>query len=140
MTAPVGRLPLDAAIRMVERRLLTDTVRFYKPGGTDPDTFEPLPDVVVWEGPGAIMPDHSTDVTLRLADGQSTAVGTTGRYRLLTPLTAPIPTSEHSITLVRSKDPFAVGRIWKTEGTERSSHPVVRTTWLTYDTTANNGS
>ncbi|WP_329127308.1 DUF6093 family protein [Streptomyces sp. NBC_01465] len=140
MTTPVGGLPLESARRVVEQRVLTDAVKIFIPGVFDPDTFEQTPDTIIWEGPGAILPDHGADVTVRLTDGQGTSVGTSGRYRMLTPISAPTPTAEHRITLTASKDPDAAGRIWTLDSVERTSTPVIRVSWLKYDTTLNNGS
>ncbi|MGW3651067.1 DUF6093 family protein [Streptomyces sp. NPDC000878] len=144
MTTPAGGLPLEAARRMVETRLLADTVRFFLPGEPyiDPDTLQEVPGepTIIWEGAGAIQPDRSPDVTVRLNDGTGTPVATSGRYRMLTPVDAPVAKGEHSVTLTASGDADAVGRIWEVDSVERSSTPVVRVTWLTYDSSANDGS
>ncbi|MEU2592993.1 DUF6093 family protein [Streptomyces albidoflavus] len=141
MTTPVGgRLPLDAARRVIEARVLTDQVKLFMPGTFDPDTWETTPDIVLWEGPGLLLPDRSPDLTVTVQDGQGTPVGKTGKYRLLTPVDAPIATSEYRVTLTASADADAVGRLWTVGDVERSSAAVVRTTWLSYDTTLNNGS
>ncbi|WP_153450703.1 DUF6093 family protein [Streptomyces smaragdinus] len=130
-----------AAIRhLAETRVLTDTVKIYIPGTLDPDTWETLPDIVLWEGPGMVLPDRSPDMTVTVQDGQSTPVTETGRYRMFTPVAAPLATLEHTVTLTASADPAAVGRKWLVDSVERSSVPVLRLTWLTYDTTLNDGS
>ncbi|MFJ4412984.1 DUF6093 family protein [Streptomyces sp. NPDC088925] len=139
MTTPVGGLPLDAARRAVEARVLRDRVKVFQPGVFDPDTWETTPDVVLWEGPGAILPDRSPDVTVTVQDGQGTPVGKTGTYRLLMPLSAPVPTREYKVTLTASEDADALGRLWTVDEVERSSISVLRTTWLRYDTTLNGG-
>ncbi|MFE0640144.1 DUF6093 family protein [Streptomyces sp. NPDC058877] len=132
--------PLARARAVAEKRVCTDTVRIYIPGTFDPDTWETTPDIVLWEGVGAVLPDHASDVTVTVQDGQGTPVSKMGRYRMFTPLSAPVPTLEHTVALIASADPDAVGRKWRVQAVERSSAPVLRLTWLTYDTTANGGS
>ncbi|MFC8895793.1 DUF6093 family protein [Streptomyces cinereoruber] len=138
MTTPAD--PLARARAVAEKRVCTDTVRIYIPGVFNPDTWESTPDVVLWEGAGAVLPDRAADVTVTVQDGHGTPVSKAGRYRMFTPLSAPVATPEHTVTLTASADPDATGRKWKVESVERSSAPVLRLTWLTYDTTANGGS
>ncbi|MFD9792098.1 DUF6093 family protein [Streptomyces sp. NPDC059070] len=145
MSVPAKGLTLGGVSAIIESRILTDEVRIYIPGAVhvDPDTLKETrdPDVVVWEGPGAVLPDRSPDVTLHLADQRYTPIGAAGRYRLLTPVSAPtaVP-QQHRVTVLTGKDPDIVGRTWTVLGVERSTHPVVRTTWLGYETTNNGGS
>ncbi|MFF3976959.1 DUF6093 family protein [Streptomyces sp. NPDC001828] len=137
-------LALAAVTAIIEAKVLVDRVRIYIPGAVhvDPDTMKEVhdPDVVLWEGPGALLPDRNPDITLHLADQQFTPVGAAGRYKLLTPVSAPTATPQHRVTVLAGRDPDAAGRVWSVLGVERSSHPVVRTTWLGYETTANGGS
>ncbi|GHG05683.1 DUF6093 family protein [Streptomyces filamentosus] len=133
MTTPVD--PLARARELAEARICTDTVKIYTPGVFNPDTWESTPHVVLWEGPGAILPDREADVAVTVQDGQGTPMSRSGRYRLLTPVSAP----EHTVTLTVARDPDAAGRMWRDELAERSSMPVLRLTWLRYDATANGG-
>ncbi|MEW1700353.1 DUF6093 family protein [Streptomyces sp. NPDC091278] len=138
MTTPTD--PLARVRELAEARVCTDRVRIYIPGNFNPDTWESTPDVVLWEGPGSILPDRAADVRVTVGDGQGTPVSRTGRYRLFTPISAPVATAEHTVTLTTSADPDATGRRWRVDAPVRTSVPVLRLTWLTYDTTANGGS
>ncbi|MFD8592472.1 DUF6093 family protein [Streptomyces sp. NPDC059637] len=60
MTTQADRFAGARAV--AETRVLTDTVKIYVPGTFDPDTWETLPDVVLWEGPGAVHPDEPKSV------------------------------------------------------------------------------
>ncbi|MFE9553111.1 DUF6093 family protein [Streptomyces sp. NPDC006703] len=144
MSVPNEALTLGTVSAIVEAKVLVDRVRLYIPGvvHVDPETMKEVhdPDVVLWEGPGALLPDRNPDIALHLADQQYTSVGAAGRYKLLTPVTAPTATPQHRVTVLSGRDPDATGRIWTVLGVERSSHPVVRTTWLGYETTNNGGS
>ncbi|MFD6343612.1 DUF6093 family protein [Streptomyces roseolus] len=137
MTTPAD--PLARVRELAEGRVCTDTVKVYIPGQFNPDTWETTPDIVLWEGPGAILPDRAADVTVTVQDGQGTPVSRSGRYRLFTPISAPVATAEHTVTLTVARDPDAAGRMWRVESVERSSAPVLRLTWLRYDSTANGG-
>jgi hypothetical protein len=140
MTTPTSGSPYERARQLAEEKALTDRVKIFIPGVFDPDTFEQLPDTVIWEGPGAIRPDTRQDLNIRLDDGQGTVVGEMGAYRLLTPLAAPTAPSDAVVTFTACDDDAAIGRRWSVDSVERGSHQVLRTTWLTYETTANDGS
>ncbi|MFH8841921.1 DUF6093 family protein [Streptomyces sp. NPDC017868] len=114
--------------------MLTSKIRIYRPGEPvfNPDTgqYEPRPPVTVYEGPGAIFPAGGPSVVLHLA-GQAYVDDTPSRYRLLTPLSAPVASREDTVTVVETADAAAIGRTWRVlDLGDTSTLSVVRTTWV----------
>ncbi|WP_373865157.1 DUF6093 family protein [Streptomyces rishiriensis] len=101
---------------MVEKKILTNKVRIYRPGEPvfNPDTgqYEPGPPSTIYEGPGAIFPTGGPSVVLHLA-GQAYVDDTPSRYRLLTPLSAPVASREDTVAVVEAEDESAIGRTWR---------------------------
>lgn len=143
MSVPYEGLTLGAVSAIVERRILTNKVRIQRKGEPvfNPDTgqYEPGPPVAVYEGPGAVFPAGGPSVVLHLA-GQAYVDDTPSRYRLLTPLTAPVASREDTVTVVESADEAAIGRTWRVVDIgETSTLHVVRTTWIDQNTQATGG-
>ncbi|XUM00275.1 DUF6093 family protein [Streptomyces venezuelae ATCC 10712] len=127
-------LTLGAVSAIVEKKILTSRIRIYRPGEPvfNPDTgqYEPGPPVTVYEGPGAVFPAGGPSVVLHLA-GQAYVDDTPSRYRLLTPLSAPVASREDTVTVVEAADGAAIGRTWRVlDLGDTSTLSVVRTTWV----------
>ncbi|WP_172387346.1 DUF6093 family protein [Streptomyces sp. MNP-20] len=136
-------LTLKAVGAIVEKKILTDTVKIFRAGEPvfNPDTgqYEPGPPVTVYEGPGAIFPAGGPSMVLHLA-GQPYVNDTPSRYRLLTPLSAPVASREDKVTVLASRDAPAAGRTWRVlDIGETSTLPVVRTTWVDQNTQTTTG-
>lgn len=139
MSVPVNEgLTLGAVSAIVEKKVLTDTVRIYRAGDPvfNPETgqYEPGPPVTVYEGPGAVFPASGPSVVLHL-EGQAYVDDTPSRYRVLTPLSAPVASREDTVEVVDATDPAALGRTWRVvDISETSTLSVVRTTWVDQNT------
>ncbi|MCZ4098296.1 DUF6093 family protein [Streptomyces sp. H39-C1] len=138
MSAPTEGLTLGAVSAIVEKKILTDRIRIYRPGTPvfNPDTgqYEPGPPVTVYEGPGAIFPANGPAVVLHLA-GQAYVDDTASRYRLMTPLSAPVASREDTVTVIDADDQAAFGRTWRViDIGETSTLSIVRTTWVDQNT------
>ncbi|MEV7279730.1 DUF6093 family protein [Streptomyces sp. NPDC093111] len=138
MSVPTEGLTLGAVSAIVEKKILTSKIRIYRPGEPvfNPDTgqYEPGPPVTVYEGPGAFFPVGGPSVVLHLA-GQAYVDDTPSRYRLLTPLSAPVASREDTVTVVEAEDEAAIGRTWRVVDLgETSTLSIVRTTWVDQNT------
>ncbi|WP_329317986.1 DUF6093 family protein [Streptomyces sp. NBC_01262] len=144
MSVPVNEgLTLGAVSAIVERKVLTDTVRIYRPGDLvfNPETgqYEPGPPVTVHEGSGAVFSSGGPGIVLNL-EGQAYVDDTTSRYRLLTPLAAAVASRGDFVTVLASQDAGMVGRIWKAMDLgDTNTLSVVRTTWLDQQTQTTGG-
>ncbi|MFI9587029.1 DUF6093 family protein [Streptomyces sp. NPDC052236] len=117
MSVPVNEgLTLGAVSELVEKKILTDTVRMYRPGAPvfNPDTgqYEPGPPVTVYEGPGGVFPEGGPGIVLHL-EGQAYVDDSKSRYKLLTPLAAPVASRADTVAITVAADPAAVGRTWR---------------------------
>ncbi|MGW6393317.1 DUF6093 family protein [Streptomyces sp. NPDC055103] len=140
MSASTEGLTLGAVSAIVEKKILTSKIRIYRPGEPvfNPDTgqYEPGPPITVYEGPGAVFPAGGPAVVLHLA-GQAYVDDTPSRYRLLTPLAAPVASREDTVTVVEADDGAAIGRTWRVlDLGDTSTLSVVRTTWVDQNTQA----
>ncbi|MGW6238374.1 DUF6093 family protein [Streptomyces sp. NPDC055094] len=138
MSVPTEGLTLGAVSAIVEKKILTNKIKIYRPGEPvfNPDTgqYEPGPPVTIYEGPGAIFPAGGPSVVLHLA-GQAYVDDTPSRYRLLTPLSAPVASREDTVTILEADDEPAIGRVWRViDIGEISTLSVVRTTWVDQNT------
>ena len=108
--------------RWLDTNLLVDTVRISRPGGGDPvynpDTGqnEYPPGETVYEGPGAVQGGTAQSEMSAVPDaGQMWIQETRSRYRLFTPLTAPMAAKDDIITVVGVHNPAntaLIGRSW----------------------------
>ncbi|MFE7129338.1 DUF6093 family protein [Streptomyces sp. NPDC057638] len=142
MTTSQG-LTLGSVGEFVERRILKDRIRIERKGEPvfNPDTgqYEPGPPVLVYEGRGAITPVGGPSFVLHLA-GQPYVDDTPSRYRVLTPMVAPVASREDTVTVVQSEDPSALKRTWRvTDLGETSTLSVVRITWVDQVTQTSGG-
>lgn len=126
---------LDAALAGVTawigRNLLVDTVRVTAPatGGPvyNPDTGqnEYPPGAVLYEGPGAILGGTAQSEINAAPDVLQVWVGETkSRYRLLTPLTAPLAPKDAIIEVTAVHNPAdtaLLGRSWTAQDPSRAS-------------------
>ncbi|WP_327413866.1 DUF6093 family protein [Streptomyces sp. NBC_01233] len=143
MSTPTEGLTLGGVSAIVEKKILTSRVRIERKGEPvfNPDTgqYEPGPPVVVYEGPGALFPADGPSVVLHLA-GQAYVDDTRSRYRLLTPLDAPVASREDIVRVMQAADPSAIGRTWRVlDIGETATLSVVRTTWVDQDTQRTGG-
>lgn len=132
---PSEGLSLAAIAPIVETRILVDTVQIFRPGPQvlNPDTgvYEPGPDVIVYEGSGAVFSAGGPGMVLSL-EGQAYADDARDRYRLLTPLDTPLASRDDSVRVtVATQDPGLLNRIWRVlDLSAANSLAVVRTTWM----------
>jgi hypothetical protein len=141
--APAG-LALGTASSIVETKVLTDTVQILQPGPEvlDPDSgeYKPGPDVVVYEGPGAVFAVGGSGLVLSLA-GQAYS-DNSARFKLFTPLGAPLASVGNSVRVSAARlDQGLLNRTWNvTRESDANSLTVVRTTWLNENTQTTSGS
>lgn len=138
MSTPTEGLTLGAVSELIERKILTDTVRISRDGEPvfNPDTgqYEPGPPVIVHEGRGGIFPAGDPGIVLHL-EGQAYVDDSTSKYKLLTPLDAPVASRGDTVGVVVSDDPAALGRTWRVlDVGQTSTLAVVRTTFLDQNT------
>lgn len=147
MTTPAlsEGLSLAAVAPIVETRILVDTIEIFRPGpeilDTDSGEYVPGPDVIVYQGPGAVFAAGGPGLVLSL-EGQAYADDTRNRYRLLTPLAAPLASREDQVRVtVATQDPGLTNRIWRVlDISDANSLAVVRTTWMDESTQSADGS
>ncbi|MFJ1993078.1 DUF6093 family protein [Streptomyces asiaticus] len=136
---------LDAAlagvVAWIDGNLLVDTVRIALPAVGEPvynpDTGlnEYLPDEVLYEGPGAVQGGTAQSEISASPDALQMWVGETkSRYRLLTPLAAPLAPKDAIISVVAVHNPDhtgLLGRTWTAQDPSRAGTvEVVRVTPL----------
>lgn len=146
---------LDAALAGVTAwigtNLLVDTVRITLPatGGPvyNPDTGqnEYPDDAVLYEGPGAVQGGTAQSEISAVPDAGQMWVGETkSRYRLLTPLSAPLAPKDAIVTVAAVHNPAntaLLGRSWTTQDPGRASTTeVVRITPLDQNQAPREGS
>lgn len=130
---------LAGAMHWISTNLLIDTVRIAIPGDGEPvynpDTGlnEYPPDTILYEGPGAVQPTTTEMSTVPTA-GQQWVTETVSRYRLLTPLEAPIAPKDAIVSVTAVHDPARtalIGRTWTAQDPGRAATvEVVRITLL----------
>lgn len=113
---------LAAVGRWIDTNLLVDTVRISRPGAGppvyNPDTGqnEYPPGSTVYEGPGAVQGGTAQSEMSAVPDaGQMWIQETRSRYRLLTPLDAPLAAKDDIITVTAVHNPAnaaLLGRSW----------------------------
>ena len=113
---------LAVAAGLIEDLVLRDTVRITGPatGGPvlNPDTGNlEYPDgALIYEGPGAVLAEAAQAQLSAVLDATQGWVQETGsRYRLLTPLNAPVATKDSQVTVTAVHDPVntaLLGRSW----------------------------
>ncbi|MBY8889221.1 DUF6093 family protein [Streptomyces sp. PTM05] len=135
MSASTEGLTLGAVSAIVEKKILTNKIRIYRPGEPvfNPDTgqYEPGPPITIYEGPGAIFPIGGPSVVLHLA-GQAYAHDASSGTDCLS---APVASREDTVTVVQADDESAVGRTWRViDIGETSTLSIVRTTWVDQNT------
>ncbi|MET9412114.1 DUF6093 family protein [Streptomyces sp. NPDC002935] len=132
---PSEGLTLAAVATIVETRILVDTVEIFRPGPQilNPDTgvYEPGPDTILYQDTGAVFSQGGPGLVLSL-EGQAYADDTRNRYRLLTPLDAPLASrDDHVRVTVATQDPGLLNRTWRVlDISDANSLAIVRTTWL----------
>ena len=113
---------LAGVVGWIDKNLLVDTVRITLPPTGEPVLNEstglleyPEGDTL-YEGPGAVQGGIAqSEVTSVPNAGQPWAQETKSRYRLMTPLTAPIPPKDAVVKVVQVHNPDQVdliGRSW----------------------------
>ncbi|MFE7395198.1 DUF6093 family protein [Streptomyces sp. NPDC057557] len=140
MTTEAEGLTLGAVSDLVERKILTDIVRIFRPGepvfNEETGMYDPGPDVVIYNGPGAIFPDSGPGIVLHL-EGQAHVDDSASQYKLHTPLSAPLASRGDTVELTKAADLAALGRTWRVlDLGQTSTLAVVRTTFLDQNTQA----
>lgn len=113
---------LTGVVTWISDNLLIDTVRITAPPSSDPvlneDTgqLEYPSGAVLYEGPGAVQGGIAqSEVTSIPNAGEPWAQESRSRYRLMTPLEAPIAPKDAIVTVVAVHDPDRtdlIGRSW----------------------------
>ncbi|WP_345036011.1 DUF6093 family protein [Streptomyces sannanensis] len=138
MSTPTEGLTLGAVSDIIERKILTDTVKITRPGEPvfNPDTgqYEPGPPIAIYEGNGGVFPDGGPGIVLHL-EGQAYFDDSTSKYKLFTPLDAPVASRGDTVSVTQAADPAAIGRTWRVlDIGQTSTLAVVRTTFLDQNT------
>ena len=134
MTVPVD---LDAVRQHLESTVMVDRVRITRPTGAAVLDLEsglvgPVPAVLVWEGPGAVLSAHGLGTVEHLVGGKWLD-DSTSWYGLVTPLSAPVPQRYDRVEVAMAAAPTAatVGRSWQVlDPGEASTVEVARVTRL----------
>lgn len=113
---------LAGVVGWIETNLLVDIVRITAPPTGEPVLNETTGQLeypqgaVLYEGPGAVQGGIAqSEVTSVPNAGQPWAQETRSRYRLMTPLEAPIAPKDAVVTVVQAHDPTRtdlIGRSW----------------------------
>lgn len=122
---------LAAVGRWLDANVLLDTVRITRPGVGDP-VYNPstgqneFPEsTTVYEGPGAVQGGTAQSEMSAVPDaGQMWIQETRSRYRLLTPLTAPLAAKDDIVTVAAVHSPANValiGRSWIAQDPSRAA-------------------
>ncbi|MFD7769854.1 DUF6093 family protein [Streptomyces sp. NPDC059787] len=131
MSSPISL----AALEPVLKRIMVDTVRIFRPGpqvlNEDTGVYEPGPDVVVWEGLGAVFAAGGPGMVMSLA-GQVYQDDTRNRYQLLTDLDAPVASRDDLVRVTAvTQDQGLLGRVWRVlDLSQASTLAVARVTWM----------
>ncbi|GAA3371204.1 hypothetical protein GCM10020367_20920 [Streptomyces sannanensis] len=134
MTTPIDK---EAERQRLESEVLVDTVRITRPTGTpvlDADTglLGPVPATTVYEGTGAVLSGHG-QVTAQHVLGREWLDDTVSWYRLLTPISAPVPARYDRVEVIAAAGQHAAttGRTWQVlDPSEASTVEIVRVTRL----------
>ncbi len=118
-------LDLSGIVPVVEDLLLQDIVRITVPAAGEPvfdpesGTYTQPPGEVVYEGRGAVQSAYTADVTASTPDTNLPWMAETrSRYRMFTPLTAPVAQKDTIITVVQvhaGGDLTLLGRQWRVQ-------------------------
>ncbi|MFI5799064.1 DUF6093 family protein [Streptomyces sp. NPDC051677] len=131
MSSPISL----AALEPVLKRILVDTVQMFRPGpqvlNEDTGVYEPGPDVIVWEGLGAVFAAGGPGMMMSLA-GQAYQDDTRNRYQLLTRLDVPVASRDDRVRVtVASVDQGLLNRVWRVlDLSQAQTLAIVRTTWM----------
>jgi hypothetical protein len=117
-------LDLSALVPIIEEMILQDTVRFTTPAGDpvfNPDTgqYEAPPGTAFYEGPGAVQVAGTVGGVTALPSPNLPWVDETrSKYKVLTPLSAPIAERDTIVTVVavhEGGDLTLLGRQWRAQ-------------------------
>ncbi|MER6918854.1 DUF6093 family protein [Streptomyces spiralis] len=131
MSSPISL----AALEPVLKRILVDTVQMFRPGpqvlNEDTGEYDPGPDVILWEGLGAVFSAGGPGMVMSLA-GQSYQDDTRNRYQLLTWLDAPVASRDVCVRVTAATvDQGLLNRVWRVlDLSQAQTLAVVRTTWM----------
>lgn len=116
---------LDAAIAgavaFIETNVLVDTVRLTLPATGDPVLNETTGKLeypegeVLYEGPGAVLPVSGPPLTVVTDANQPWTGETRSAYKLLTPLSAPVPPKDARVSVIavhNAANVALIGPIW----------------------------
>lgn len=135
---------LAGVTKWIDTNLLVDTVRVELPAVGKPvlnqqtGVLERPPRVLLYEGPGAVQGGTAqSEMSATPGALQPWVQETKSRYRLFTPLTAPVPPKDAIATVVKVHDPAntaLIGRSWTCQDPGRAATvEVVRITPLDQD-------
>ncbi|MFI1161364.1 DUF6093 family protein [Streptomyces sioyaensis] len=132
---------LAGAVRWIGMNLLVDTIRITLPATGDP-VYDPATgqneypaDQVLYEGPGAVQGGNDQSLISSTPDaGQMWVQETKSRYKLLTPLSAPLAPKDAVVTVIgvhNTTNTALLGRSWIAQDPARvATVEVVRVTPL----------
>jgi hypothetical protein len=131
MSSPISL----AALAPIMSRIMVDTVQIFRPGPEvlDPDTgvYIQGPDIIVYDGLGAVFAAGGPGLVVAVA-GQPVPPDPRDRYRLLTPLDAPLASRDDSVRVTAAtQDQGLLNRVWRVlDISDANTLAVVRTTWM----------
>ncbi|MFH8772015.1 DUF6093 family protein [Streptomyces sp. NPDC017958] len=131
MSSPISL----AALEPVLKRILVDTVQMFRPGpqvlNEATGEYEPGPDVILWEGLGAVFSAGGPGMVMSLA-GQAYQDDTRNRYQLLTWLDAPVASRDVRVRVrTATVDQGLLNRVWRVlDLSQAQTLAIVRTTWM----------
>ncbi|WP_329317988.1 DUF6093 family protein [Streptomyces sp. NBC_01262] len=132
----------EEARQELEAKLLVDTVRITHPTSTPvldvvTGLIGPVPVELVYEGPGAVLSGHG-QVTAQHLLGLEWLDDTVSWYRLLTPISAPLPARYDRVEVIAAaaEHSATLGRVWQVlDPSEASTVEIARVTRLDEITT-----
>ncbi|WP_225102216.1 DUF6093 family protein [Streptomyces sp. CoH27] len=124
-----------AALEPVLKRILVDTVQIFRPGpqvlNEATGEYEPGPDIIVWEGLGAVFAAGGPGMVMSLA-GQAYQDDTRNRYQLLTWLDAPVASRDDCVRVTTATvDQGLLNGVWRLlDLSQAQTLAIVCTTWM----------
>ncbi|MFE7395197.1 DUF6093 family protein [Streptomyces sp. NPDC057557] len=141
MSTPID---IEAERERLEAAVMVDVIRIIRPTGhavLDEDTgmMGPTPTETIYEGAGAVLSGHG-QVTAQHVLGREWLDDTVSWYRLLTPISAPVPSRYDRVEVVTAAGQYAAtaGRVWQVlDPSEASTVEIARVTRLDEVTSPN---
>ena len=131
--------PIDTAAERarLEATVLVDTIRITRPTGVSvldvaTGLLGPVPATLIYEGKGAVLSGHG-QVTAQHMLGREWLDDTVSWYRLLTPISAPVPARYDRVEVITAVGEHVAtkGRTWQVlDPSEASTVEIARVTRL----------